>query len=80
MKAQLLLDDDITIEDLMEKHKISAAFSHLDGEHGPIPAWTATLVTSKGVNRGSAVGYTLRDAVEGMVRLLPNIIILPEDR
>lgn len=79
MKEQIILDeDDITVEALIEKHKFSVNYTY--GEQGLLPFWTVNLLTSKGVNRGSAAGYTLRAAVEAMVKILPKIIILPEDR
>lgn len=68
MKAQLMMDEDvITIEDLMEKYKISVAY--LPGQDGALAIWAAD-VFENGKSKASSAGHTLRDAVEILVNLL----------
>jgi len=68
MKAQLMMDEDvITIEDLMERYKISVAY--VPGVDGALPIWTAD-VFENGVSKASSAGHTLRDAVEILVNFL----------
>jgi hypothetical protein len=69
MKAQLMLDEDeVSIEDLIEKYKLSIDYTHRDGEL--LPFWTANLISPQGVTLAIAAGNTLRDAVEGMVGII----------